>query len=188
MKNSTADLMMNLIQHTWQKRVLSVGISGLAICLSLPFQAQSAIADQIYKIELKNFSASLPPSSFPGEPLKKVRGQTEWAMLTVRDSGVVELRHLIRVTQKSSIVSEWFENPVLQLRACPIAPSPCIQKSGHRFEIPNGKTVKDFRFEFQSSNNHNLDKTVELVRSVQVPRDRLPEYPHNPAPRSLPGI
>jgi hypothetical protein len=141
-----------------------LGLVGLCLTIAAP----SAMATEVYKVELREASAQTS-SSLSGEPFKKVRGQSEWAVLTLNEPNVVQLKHMRRLANSYGI-SQWFENSVTQILACPIASGACSTMTGNRFEVPKNKTVKDFRFEFQF-----VEENVQQVRSVQVPSDRLPE-------------
>lgn len=149
-----------------------LGLVGLGFCLPIVLQAQAAIAADIYKIELKES----PETTYmlKGEALKKVRGQSEWVVLTVNEPNVVQFKHMRRLA-KSYGVSTWAENSVTTLRACPIATGSCQTISGSRFEIPKTNTIKDFRFEFQF-----VEDNRDQVRLVQVPIDRIPETQAQP--------
>lgn len=141
-------------------------VSFVGLCLTIA--APSAMATDVYKIELKETSTQTTPT-LSGEPLKKVRGQSEWAVLTINEPNVVQFKHMKRLANSYGI-SKWVENSVTTILACPIASGNCSTIVGSRFEIPKNKTVKDFRFEFQF-----VEDKVEQVRLVQVPSDRLPE-------------
>ncbi len=147
---------------TGLKRFGLVGLVGLGLTIAAP-----AMATEVYKIELKETEQRT--SSLSGERLKKVRGQSEWAVLTLNEPNVVQLKQMRRLANSYGI-SKWFENSVTTIVACPIKTGACRTLTGNRFEIPKNKTVKDFRFEFQF-----VEDNVEQVRSVQVPSDRLPE-------------
>ncbi len=149
-----------------------VGLVGLCLTIAAP----AAMATEVYKVELKE--AAQAASSLSGEPFKRVRGQSEWAVLTLNEPNVVQLKQMRRLANSYGI-SKWFENSVTQILACPIASGDCSTITGNRFEIPKNKTVKDFRFEFQF-----VEDNVQQVRSVQVPGDRLPETQAKPASRS----
>jgi hypothetical protein len=140
----------------------------LSLGLPIAFQSQAAIASDVYKIELKE-SPEAQAYTLKGEALKKVRGQSEWAVLTVSEPNVVQFKHMRRLA-KSYGVSTWSENPVTTVIACPITTGSCQTISGGRFEIPKANTIKDFRFEFQF-----VEGKVDQVRLVQVPSDRIPE-------------
>jgi hypothetical protein len=163
------NLLTNSIKTEWLKGQIKtvLGIVGL-VGLCLTIAAPATRAAEVYKIELKE-TAAQGASSLSGERLKKVRGQSEWAVLTLNEPNVVQLKHMRRLANSYGI-SKWFENSVTTILACPITTGNCTTMTGNRFEIPKNKTVKDFRFEFQF-----LADRTQQVRSVQVPSDRLPE-------------
>jgi hypothetical protein len=165
---------MKNLSTGWIKTGLGIA-SLVGLCLAIV--APATRAAEVYKIELKE-NANQGASSLSGEPLKKVRGQSEWAVLTLNEPNVVQLKHMRRLANSYGI-SKWFENSVTTILACPIATGNCTTMTGNRFEIPKNKTVKDFRFEFQF-----LEEKTEQVRSVQVPSDRLPETQPTPPSRS----
>ncbi len=144
-----------------------VGLVSLGLCLPIALQSEVIAAD-VYKIELKE-TPEAPSYTLKGKSLKKVRGQSEWAVLTVNEPNIVQFKHMRRLA-KSYGVSTWSENSVTALIACPIATDSCKTISGSRFEIPKTNTIKDFRFEFQF-----VQDNVEQVRLVQVPSGRIPE-------------
>ncbi len=150
-------------------RFMVVGLVGFGLTIAPP----PTTATEVYKVELRE--ASETPSKLSGERFKKVRGQSEWAVLTLNEPNVVQLKQMKRLANSYGI-SKWFENSVTQIFACPIVSGDCSTVIGNRFEIPKNKTVKDFRFEFQF-----IEENMEQVRSVQVPSDRLAEKPVIPS-------
>jgi hypothetical protein len=167
--------MRNLTSRLNHTALLKAGL--VSLCLPIALQTQRAIAAEVYKIELKE-TASAQPYTLNGEALKKVRGQSEWAVLTINEPNVVQFKHMRRLANSYG-VSKWVENSVTTLIACPVASDACKTVSGNRFEIPKSNTIKDFKFEFQF-----LEGNVEQVRSVQVPSDRIPEKSPKPINRS----
>jgi hypothetical protein len=150
-------------------------VIALGFCL---LGSQSAIAAETYKLELKE-STSKAPLQLQGESFKRIRGQSEWAVLKVLEPRTVKFQHMRR-TANNYGVSRWTENAVTTVVACPIVAGDCTTISGNRFELPKLKTVKDFSFEFQFVENE-----VKQARSFQVPSDRLPETQSRPNDRSI---
>ena len=151
----------------------SVSVLG-AIVFWMPMlvQANAAIAgDKIYKIELKETSAT--SQTLEGESYKKIRGRSEWAVLTVNEVGTIQVKHMVRTTQTYG-VSTWSNNVVTALNVCPISDQRrgCTNLKGDRFTMPKGNGIKDFRFELQTTEDDRSQ-----VRFVQVPRNFIAEEP-----------
>ena len=143
----------------------------VVIWMPMVLQANAAIAgDKIYKIEIRQTNAT--SHTLEGESYKKIRGRSEWAVLTVNEGGTVQLKHMIRTTQSYG-VSTWSDHVVTALNVCPVVMdqrSACVGLKGDRFTLPKGNSVKDFQFEFQVQENNGSQ-----VRFVQVPRDFIAE-------------
>ncbi len=154
--------------------------STIAIWMPIVLQANAAIAgEKIYKIELQETDA--PIQTLEGERYKKIRGRSEWAVLTVNDTGTIQLKYAIRTSQSYG-VSTWSNAGVMALNVCPISGQSraCVGLKGDRFTIPKGNNIKDFRFEFQVQDNNRSH-----VRFVQVPRSFTTEgSPSVNSPRS----
>ena len=145
-------------------------VSAIALWIPMLVQANAAIAgDKIYKIELKE--TDVTAQTLEGESYKKIRGRSEWAVLTVNEVGTIQLKHMIRTTQSYG-VSTWSNNPVTALNVCPISDQrlACTNLTGDRFTLPKGNSVKDFRFELQTIENDRSQ-----VRFVQVPQNFIAE-------------
>ncbi len=162
--------MRPLVKTTPFKTTLLSGISTVAILMPIVLQANAAIAgDKIYKIQIRETNAT--SQILEGESYKKIRGRSEWAILTVNEGGTVHLKHMIRTTQPYG-VSTWSDPVVTALNVCPISNQPrdCIDLRGDRFTLPKGDSIKDFRFEFQIREDNRSH-----VRLVQVPPDFIAE-------------
>jgi len=162
--------MRPLVKTTLFKTTLLSAMSTVAIWMPIVLQANAAIAgDKIYKIKLQETNAT--SQTLEGESYKKIRGRSEWAVLTVNDVGTVQLKQMIRTTQSYG-VSTWSDHLVTALNVCPAMDqrSACVGLKGDRFTMPKGNSVKDFRFEFQFQESNGSQ-----VRFAQVPRDFIAE-------------
>jgi len=158
-----------LLKTTLLSATLSA-IGTIAIWMPMLLQANAAIAgDKIYKIEIRETNAT--SQTLEGETYKKIRGRSEWAVLTVNEVENVQLKYKIRTTNSYG-VSTWSDNVVTALNVCPVMDqrSACMGLKADRFTMPKGSSVKDFRFEFQVQENNGSQ-----VRFVQVPRDFIAE-------------
>ena len=156
------------------KTSLLSSLSAIALWMPMLVQANAAIAgDKIYKIELKGSDSTA--QTLEGESYKKVRGRSEWAVLTVNEAGTIQLKHMVRTTQSYG-VSTWSNNAVTALNVCPISNQSrgCTNLTSDRFTLPKGNNVKDFRFELQTIENDRSQ-----VRFVQVPRNFIAEESPN---------
>ena len=145
-------------------------MSTVVILIPMVLQANAAIAgDRIYKIEIRQTNAT--SHTLEGESYKKIRGRSEWAVLTVNEDETVQLKHMIRTTQSYG-VSTWSDHVVTTLNVCPVIDkrSACVGLKGDRFTLPKGNSIKDFQFEFQIKEDHRSH-----VRFVQVPPDFIAE-------------
>ena len=159
------------VKTTLFKMNLLSAMGTVAIWMPIVLQANAAIAgNKIYKIKLEETKAT--PQTLEGESYKKIRGRSEWAVLTVNDVGIVQLKQMIRTTQSYG-VSTWSDHLVTALNVCLVVMdqrSTCVGLKGDRFTLPKGNSVKDFQFEFQVQENNGSQ-----VRFVQVPRDFIAE-------------
>ena len=145
-------------------------LGTIAFWMPMLVQANAAIAgDKIYKIELKGTDSTA--QTLEGEGYKKIRGRSEWAVLTVNEVGMIQLKHMVRTTQSYG-VSTWSNNVVTALNVCPISNQPrdCTNLKGDRFTMPKGHSVKDFQFELQT-----IEDDRSQVRFVQVPQNFIAE-------------
>ena len=159
-----------LLKTTLLSAMRLSAMSTVTIFIPMVLQANAAIAgDKIYKIEILQTNAT--SHTLEGESYKKMRGRSEWAVLTVNEDGTVQLKHMIRTTQSYG-VSTWSDHVVTALNVCPVIDkrSACVGLKGDRFTLPKGNSVKDFQFEFQVQENNGSQ-----VRFVQVPRDFIAE-------------
>lgn len=158
------------VKTTLLKTTLLSAMRLSAILIPIVLQANVAIAgDKIYKIEIRQTNAT--SHTLEGESYQKIRGRSEWAVLTVNDVGTVQLKHMIRTTQSYG-VSTWSDHVVTALNVCPVIDkrSACVGLKGDRFTLPKGNSIKDFQFEFQIKEDHRSH-----VRFVQVPPDFIAE-------------
>ncbi len=158
------------VKTTLFKMNLLSAMGIVAIWMPMVLQANAAIAgDKIYRIKLGETNATA--QTLEGEIYKKIRGRSEWAVLTVNEVGTVQLKHMIRTTQSYG-VSSWSDHLVTALNVCPIVGkrSACVDLKGDRFTLPKKKSIKDFQFEFQIKENQRSH-----VRFVQVPADFVAE-------------
>ncbi len=158
------------VKTTLFKTTLLSAMGIVAIWMPMVLQANAAIAgDKIYKIEIRQTKAT--SHTLEGESYKKIRGRSEWAVLTVNDVGIVQLKQMIRTTQSYG-VSTWSDHVVAALNVCPVIDkrSACVGLKGDLFTLPKGNSIKDFQFEFQIKEDHRSH-----VRFVQVPPDFMAE-------------
>jgi hypothetical protein len=159
-----------LLKTTFLSAMKLSAMSTVAILIPIVLQANAAIAgDKIYKIEIRQTNAT--SHTLEGESYKKIRGRSEWAVLTVNDVGIVQLKQMIRTTQSYG-VSTWSDHLVTALNVCPVIDrrSACVGLKGDRFILPKGNSIKDFQFEFQIKEDHRFH-----VRFVKVPADFIAE-------------
>ena len=158
------------VKTTLFKMNLLSAMGTVAIWMPIVLQANAAIAgNKIYKIKLEETKAT--PQTLEGESYKKIRGRSEWAVLTVNEDETVQLKHMIRTTQSYG-VSTWSDHVVTALNICPVIDrrSACVGLKGDRFTLPKGNSIKDFQFEFQIKEDPR-----SYVRFVQVPPDFIAE-------------
>ena len=142
----------------------------VAIWIPIVLQANAAIAGaKIYKIKLGETNTT--SQTLEGESYKKIRGRSEWGVLTVNEGGIIQIKQMVRTTQSYG-VSTWSDLVVIALNVCPVSNQPraCINLKGDRFTLPKNKSIKDFQFEFQTKENSRSH-----VRFVQVPADFVAE-------------
>ena len=162
--------MRPLVKKTLFKTTLLSAMSTVAIWMPIVLQANAAIAgDKIYKIKLQETNTT--SQTLEGESYKKIRGRSEWAVLTVNEVGTVQLKHMIRTTQSYG-VSTWSDHVVTALNVCLVMDqrSDCVGLKGDRFTLPKGNSIKDFQFEFQIKEDNRSH-----VRFVRVPPNFIAE-------------
>jgi len=146
---------------------------ALPIAAVLVHTQSSIAADLVYKIELRETPLADVADDFAiGKPYQKEPSRSEWAVITVTQSTIVQIKQATRLSKPFGLHT-WIDHAVTAVRVCKGTSRDlknCTVYTQNTFTLPKGSSVKDFIVDFRFTEDN-----VVQQRSVQVPRNRLPE-------------